>query len=93
MSNIEVFYLHYSKFNIRCSIFFHTSFLNLMILRLRRKEGSFSTLSLFDPLSAAGEERVVDPLKAEQTGPRDSFGGESMGRVQLIRQFEMQPIY
>jgi hypothetical protein len=32
MSNIKVFYLHYSKFNIRCSIFFHTSFLNLMIL-------------------------------------------------------------
>jgi hypothetical protein len=61
-------------------------------LRLRRKEGSFSTLSLFDPLSAAGEERVVDPLKAEQTGPKDSFGGESMGRVQLMRQFEMHPL-
>jgi hypothetical protein len=34
---------------------------------------------------------VVDPLKAEQTGPKDSFGGESMGRVQLMRQFEMHP--
>jgi hypothetical protein len=37
MSNIEVFYLHYSKFNIRCSIFFHASFLNLTTLAVGTK--------------------------------------------------------
>jgi hypothetical protein len=60
-------------------------------LRLRRKAGSSVPYHYLTLFPAAGEERVVDPLKAEQTGPKDSFGGESMGRVQLMRQFEMHP--